>query len=75
MHLRPWVYILTYVCICNYVHTYISSSTVAFNSRDQPKNIYGFQKEWTYINNGIKVRIRKTYLDTVTIALTMIYLH
>ena len=47
-------------------------SMVVHNSRDQPK-IYGFQKGCTLINYSIKIRIQKTCLNTVTTALTTLY--
>ena len=51
--------------VCVYL-LYSSLSTVVFNSRDQPK-IYGFQKECTYINIDIKIRIWKTYLNATVL--------
>ena len=47
---------------------------VVLNNRDRPKNIWLLTK-LIYINNGIKVRIRKIYLNALTTTLTMLYLH
>ena len=55
-------------------HVLLLLSMVVLNSRNQPKNMW-LQKECTYINIGIKIRIRKTYLNTISTALTMLYLH